>query len=167
MDVGLDTGAILLERATPIEAGDTAGSLTQRLSQLGAEAIVEALARLDSLAPRAQPVEGVTYAAKISKAEASIDWTASAADTERRVRAFNPAPGAEAALGNERVKIWAADQIAGTGAAGTILNASADGIVVACGEGALRIRELQRPGAKRLSAKDFLQGRRLALDRHP
>ena len=167
MDAGLDTGAVLLERRTPIDPTETTGELTRRLANLGAEAIVEALERLPELVPQPQPTEGVTYAAKVSKSEALVDWSASAAAIARQVRAFNPSPGAEVVLAGERVKVWDAVSCEGAGEPGAILDARGEGVVVACGEGALRIRQLQRPGGKRLMANDFLRGRALAPDPNP
>jgi len=161
MDVGLDTGPVLLERSIPIEARDTTGTLTEKLAVLGGEAIVDALSRLDGLRPRPQDDAHASYAAKVSKAEARIDWTRDAAQVERQVRAFNPAPGAEASLGDEAVKIWEAEAIAGTaGAPGTVLQAEAGDLVVACGSGALRLVSLQRAGGRKMAAADFLRGSR-------
>ena len=167
MDAGLDTGAVLMERRTPIGPGETTGELTQRLADLGGAAIVEALEHLGELVPRPQPDEGVTYAAKVSKSEATVDWSAPAVAIARQVRAFNPSPGADALLGGERVKVWDAEPCQGDGTAGAILEAGDGGIVVACGEGALRIRQLQRPGGKRLTANDFLRGKALAGNPNP
>ena len=162
MDAGLDTGPVLLEAVQPIGAEDTAGSLTEALASLGARTIVEALAQLDSLRPRAQDGSAATYAAKVRKAEAQLDWTLPAAVLERQVRAFNPVPGAEAVLGGESLKVWRAQPCAGAGSPGEVLEATAAGILVACGSAALRLLELQRPGAKRLPAGDFLRGHALS-----
>jgi methionyl-tRNA formyltransferase len=160
MDAGLDTGPMLLAEHVPIEAGDTGGTLHDKLAAAGARLIVRAIDGLarGALAPVPQPGEGATYAAKIDKREARIDWTASAAEIERRVRAFNPVPGAATALRGEGIKLWRAVPCEGAGAPGTVLAASADGIVVACGTGVLRLTELQRAGGKRLAAGDFLRG---------
>jgi len=158
MDAGLDTGATLLRRALPIAAEDNAASLHDKLAQLGAELIVEALDRLEALVPTPQPGEGATYAAKVAKSEAALDWRRSASELERQVRAFNPFPGASAMLNATPLKIWRAVPVAGSGAPGTVLAVSDDGIVVACGSAALRLAELQRPGGKRLPARDLLNG---------
>lgn len=161
MEQGLDTGPIYSSRTLPILADDSAGSLEDRLAALGAQCIVETLPRIAerAIAALAQPDEGITYAHKISKQEAVIDWRHEALAIERQVRAFNPSPGASSALGNELVKIWharASDEGAGT--PGEILHFAADGIHVACGTGTLKIMELQKAGARRMSAADFMRG---------
>ena len=160
MDAGLDTGPMLLRRETPILPDDTAGSLHDRLADLGARCIVEALARMEAgeLAPLPQDDAQACYAAKIEKREAVLDWNAAAHDLERRVRAFNPAPGAATTLRGTPLKVWRARAVAGQGEAGMVLRAAADGIDVACGAGALRLESLQRPGGRPLAAADFLQG---------
>ncbi len=158
MDAGLDTGAMLLKEALPITADDTAATLHDKLAAQGARLVVEALAKFDQLAPAPQPAEGVTYAAKIVKSEAGLDWTRPADELARRVRAFNPFPGATSTLQDTPLKIWRATPAAGSGEPGTVLAADADGIVVACGQGALCLSELQKPGSKRLAAADFLRG---------
>jgi methionyl-tRNA formyltransferase len=160
MDEGLDTGPMLLKRALPIEAGDTTGTLHDRLAALGAQMIVEALRRLPAgeLVATPQPADGATYAAKIGRAEAALDWQRPAVEIERAVRAFNPFPGAVAGLRQVLVKVWRADVVPGRGEPGTVLAADADGIVVACGEAALRLVELQKPGGRRLAAVEFLRG---------
>ena len=161
MDAGLDTGPVLLSCTEPIAADDTAGSLHERLAGLGARLIVEALEKLPlPLLP--QPDERVTYAAKIEKSEAALNWCLPAQQLERQVRAFNPFPGAQAALGGMSVKVWNASAEAGEGAPGTILARGREGIRVACGEGVLRLTELQKAGGKRLSAAQFLTGTNLA-----
>lgn len=161
MDAGLDTGPVLLREAVPIERDATAGALHDRLAALGARLVVaalEGLARGD-LRPTPQPPEGVTYARKIEKAEARVDWTRGADEIERQVRAFNPVPGAAAALAGTEIKLWRAEPRTGApGASGTILRADAGGIDVACGSGVLRVLELQRAGGKRLAADAFLRG---------
>lgn len=162
MEAGLDTGPVLLSAATPITGEDTAASLHDRLAALGAQLAVACLARLP-LPAVAQPDTGVTYAAKLEKAEARIDWREPAAAIDRRVRAFNPFPGAQAQLGEIGIKIWKASPVAGKGFPGEILAAGKDGIVVACGEGALRVGELQKAGGKRLPAGQFLAGTPLAV----
>ena len=158
MDAGLDTGPVLLEKSIPIDDAATTGSLTVALAALGAEAIVEAIRVLPSLAPRPQPVEGVTYAAKVTREEARIDWAQSNVAIARRVRAFDPQPGAEARLGEEVVKIWRAQPVDGGGAPGQVLRSGPEGLVIACGEGALRAEILQRAGARRMPAAEFLRG---------
>ena len=158
MDAGLDTGPVLLEKSIPIDDAATTGSLTVALAALGAEAIVEALRELPSLAPRPQPAEGVTYAAKVTREEARIDWSQSNIEIGRRVRAFDPQPGAEARLGEEVVKIWRAQPVEGRGAPGQVLRSGPEGLVIACGEGALRAEILQRAGARRMPAAEFLRG---------
>ncbi|MFN3883921.1 MAG: methionyl-tRNA formyltransferase [Rhodocyclaceae bacterium] len=162
MDAGLDTGPMLLQKAIAIGADETAGSLHDKLAELGGRSIVEALQRLDTLVAQPQPVEGVTYAAKIDKAEAAIDWSQPADVIERRLRAFDPFPGCTAELAGTTLKLWHAELAAGKGAPGEILAIWPDGIVVACGEGALKLTELQKPGGRRLPAADFLRGFPLA-----
>ena len=132
MDAGLDTGDMLLDQALPIGAHDTTATLHDRLAALGAALIVEALARLPELPRRPQPAEGVTYAAKIDKAEAALDWRQPAAVLERRIRAFDPFPGATCVLGGETVKVWQAAVVPGEGAPGSVL-AAPGRLVVACG----------------------------------
>ena len=163
MDAGLDTGPMLLSRAEAIHADDTTGSLHDRLAQLGADMIVEALRALPGgLTATPQPADGVTYAAKIGKAEASIDWNRPAVELERAIRAFNPFPGAVATLQQTPVKLWRARAIDAAGTPGEVLLAEGAGVIVACGEGALCITELQKPGGKRLPAADFLRGMPIA-----
>ena len=163
MDAGLDTGPMLLSRAEAIHADDTTGSLHDRLALLGAEMIVEALRALPGgLTATPQPADGVTYAAKIGKAEANVDWSRPAAEIERAIRAFNPFPGAVATLQQTPVKLWRARAIDASGTPGEVLLAEGAGVIVACGEGALCITELQKPGGKRLPAADFLRGMPIA-----
>ncbi|MHB1122695.1 MAG: methionyl-tRNA formyltransferase [Ramlibacter sp.] len=162
MDAGLDTGDMLLVERLPIAPEDTTASLYDRLAALGARLIVEAieLAACGGLRPVPQPAEGVTYANKIEKAEAVIDWTQPAEVIGRRIRAFDPFPGASTLMSGEPVKVWRCQlERDATGAQpGTVLAADGAGIVVACGSGALRLKELQRAGGKRLPAADFLRG---------
>ena len=160
MDEGLDTGPMLLRRALPIAADDTTASLHDRLAALGGDCIVEALAALQcgQLSPTPQPAEGVTYAAKIGRAEADIDWSRPALEIERAMRAFDPFPGAVSTLRDTAVKCWKAQVVAGEGEPGRVLAVDADGIVVACGRDALRCTVLQRPGSKRLPAREFRRG---------
>ena len=174
MDAGLDTGDILAMTRLAIEPGENAAHLTGRLAQLGGAMVVDLLTALAGGRPierRAQPAEGVTYAHKVDKAEAEIDWRDSAAAIERRVRAFDPAPGASFVLGGESVKLWRAAVADGRAAApGEVLDAGGR-LCVACGEGALDLLELQRPGGRRQPVGQFLQatgavltpGLRLAL----
>ena len=159
MDAGLDTGPMLLAKAIDIGPRETTGRLTERLAALGGEAIVEALSRLEALAPRPQDGALATYAAKVEKREARIDWASDCARIDRMVRAFDPYPGAETSLAGEALKVWAAVPVEGSGEPGTVLRASpAEGLVVACGSGALRLEILQKPGGRRLAAADFLRG---------
>ena len=163
MEAGLDTGPMLLAAALPIAAAETAATLHDRLAALGGRLIVDALRRLDALTPRPQPADGVTYASKIDKAEAMIDWTRPAAEIERRIRAFDPFPGCTAKFGADVLKIWRAQPAASTGQPGEILAVAPDGVTVACGEGALRLVELQKPGGRRLASAEFLPGFPLAV----
>ena len=164
MDAGLDTGDMLLCQDLAIEPTDTTAALHDKLADLGGGMIVQALTQVGQFQPQVQPSEGVTYAHKIEKAESSVDWTLPAAVLERRVRAFDPFPGVSCVMHSEAitetVKLWRAQVVLGApGAApGTVLSADAQGLCVACGEGALRITQLQRPGGKRVSAADFLRG---------
>ena len=164
MEAGLDTGPMLLTLTMDIAFDDTTGTLHDRLAELGGQLIVEALHRLTcgDLTATPQPAEGVTYARKIDKAEAPVDWNDEAEAIARRIRAFNPAPGAVSRLRGESVKLWLAIPEAqaapGSAPVGTVISGSADGIVVACGRGAVRLTELQRAGGKRLNAAQFLQG---------
>ena len=162
MEAGLDTGPMLLVGRQPIAADDTAATLHDKLAAQGAALIVEALGRLESLVPVPQPEAGVTYAHKIEKVEAELDWRRPAAELDRKLRAFNPFPGGAALFGEMPLKIWKAMPASATGAPGTVLESGAAGIVVACGEGALRLLELQKPGSRRLPAGDFLRGFPLA-----
>ena len=160
MDEGLDTGPMLLRRALPIAADDTTASLHDRLAALGGECIVDALAALQrgELVATPQPAEGVTYAAKIGRAEAAIDWTRPAAEIERAMRAFDPFPGAASSLRDTVVKCWSGKVVPGSGEPGSVLAVDDEGITIACGRDALRCTVLQRPGSKRLPAGEFLRG---------
>jgi methionyl-tRNA formyltransferase len=155
MDEGLDTGPCLLAKAIPILETDTAATLHDRLAALGARAIVEALAELDRLTPVPQDERFATYAPKLSKAEAALDWRLPAAELARRVRAYNPYPVAYTWLAGERLRLWFAVPEAGHGEPGEILAVDRDGLWVACGEGVLRVTELQREGGRRLTAGNF------------
>ena len=179
MDAGLDTGDMLLVEKLGIEPADTTGSLHDRLAALGGRLIVEALemAACGGLTATPQPEQGVTYAHKIDKQEALIDWSQTAECIERRIRAFNPFPGAGTTVRNTALKIWqsrvetpseapseeppsatAQDSLQDSGQAGLVLSADASGIVVQCGRGSLRLTELQRAGGKRLAPQAFLSG---------
>jgi methionyl-tRNA formyltransferase len=167
MDAGLDTGDMLLMEELPIADTDTTATLHDKLADLGGRMIVEALelAACGGFQPRRQPEEGVSYAHKIDKAEAAIDWSQPADAIERRIRAFDPFPGASAQIGGETVKLWRARALMqgrGSVEPGTVVALDEHGIGVACGEGRLEITELQRPGGKRLAAADFLRGFPLA-----
>ena len=163
MDAGLDTGPVLSRHRIPIRAEDDAGTLHDRLAALGAEAIVEALAQVAAGKARItpQPADGATYARKIGRDDTQLDWTEPAAALERTVRAMRPSPGAATTLQGERVKLWRAHVAPGRGEPGTVLEAG-DALLVACGEAALAITELQRAGGKPLAAREFLRGRTLA-----
>lgn len=160
MNAGLDTGDMLSMHHLTITGDDTSHTLHDKLAELGAAAIVAALSDLDTLRAKAtpQPVEGVTYAEKIRKDEAQVDWTESTTILARRLRAFDPFPGLQSTWQGEVIKFWKASAVPGNGAPGEVLTADSQGIVVACGEGALCITELQRPGGKRLAAREFLAG---------
>jgi methionyl-tRNA formyltransferase len=158
MEAGLDTGPVLLRRAIPIGAEETAGELHDRLSMLGAKAITEALDRLDTLTPEAQPETGVTYAQKIDKAEARLDWTGAAPHMDRQIRGLSPFPGAWTMIGGKRVKILRSRAVRGAGKPGQVLS----GLTVACGTGAVEITEVQPEGKPRMTAEAFLRGARIA-----
>lgn len=163
MDAGLDTGPILLQEAIPIAPQETAGALHDKLARLGARLIVAALADVDRLTPIPQPSEGVTYAPKIDKREMAIDWRLPAAALERKLRAFDPQPGRLATLDGETFKLWRGRVVSGRGTPGEILRIDEQGIVVACGEEALAITELQKAGGRRLVCADFLRGHPLSV----
>ncbi|HDS1676737.1 MULTISPECIES: methionyl-tRNA formyltransferase [Stenotrophomonas] len=165
MEAGLDTGPVLLHQELPIAATDTGGQLHDKLAELGAQVLSDGLGLLRAgIKPiaRPQPEQGVTYAHKLDKAEAKLDWAQDAGALARTVRAFNPWPIAEATLAGERVRIHGAvalDEAHGQ-APGTVLAASRDGIDIACGQGVLRLRVLQREGGKAITAADYLNARR-------
>ena len=168
MEAGLDTGPMLVSREVKIERRDNAQSLHDRLASLAAELIAESLPRLaaGTLHEVAQPAEGVTYAAKIDKSEAMIDWRRSAGEISLKVRAFNPWPMAETRFKGEQLRIWEAEPLeapAATGASapGSVLTAGREGIDVICGSGVLRVLKLQLAGRKSLPAEEFLRGQRL------
>ncbi|MBD3785703.1 MAG: methionyl-tRNA formyltransferase [Sphingomonadales bacterium] len=154
MEAGLDTGPVLLRRATPIGPTETTGALHDRLSAMGAAMILEALAGLDHLTPQPQPEDGVTYAAKIDKAEARIDWARPAADLIRQINGLSPFPGAWCEIAGERVKVLCAAPAEGAGTPGAVLG----GFTVACGTGALEILEAQREGKRPMPAAEVLRG---------
>jgi methionyl-tRNA formyltransferase len=157
MDEGLDTGPILSQEAIPIEAEDTAQTLHDRLAMLGGRLIVAALAAPRSSRP--QGTTGITYAAKLDKREARIDWSESAEAIERKVRAFDPEPGAFTFCAGAMLKVWHANVERGvSGAPGEVCASGAEGMLVACGSDALRLTEMQRAGGKRLPARAFLSG---------
>lgn len=158
MEAGLDTGPVLLEKRLRIDEHETAGTLTARLAALGAEAVVEALANLQTLQQQPQDPSLATYAAKIAKSEAALQWSLPAAELARRVRAFNPAPGAETVLAGQPLKIWEARATDGSGPPGAILPGPAGQLRIACGSGALEVLSLQRPGGRRLTPAEFLPG---------
>jgi methionyl-tRNA formyltransferase len=164
MEAGLDTGPVLLERRTPISRDDTGGSLHDRLAALGADVLAEGLRRTltgEALVAMPQPEQGVTYAHKLDKAEARLDFSRPAIELERQVRAFDPWPVAEGEIAGESLRIWAAHAIEADhrAAPGNVLAAGRDGIDLACGQGALRITALQRAGGKRIGATDYLNAR--------
>ncbi|MEI7763626.1 MAG: methionyl-tRNA formyltransferase [Comamonadaceae bacterium] len=164
MDAGLDTGDMLMAHTVPIEAGDTTGSLQDRLAQLGGRLMLLALqkAEAQALKPVPQSTQGVTYAQKIEKNEAAIDWRQGAAQIAQKVRAFNPFPGASTTLNGETLKIWMAVPAAVAPPAqappGTVLMVDSQGLAVAAKDSVVVITELQRPGGKRLPVAEFLRG---------
>ncbi|MFN3570220.1 MAG: methionyl-tRNA formyltransferase [Polaromonas sp.] len=168
MDAGLDTGDMLLVEKIAIRPSDTTASLHDRLASLGGRLMVEALelAACGGLSPVRQPEQGISYAHKIEKHEAAIDWRHSAASIERRIRAFNPFPAAASAVAGETLKVWEAAVLPGPLPAGArpgqVLAASEQGVDVAAGDGVLRLTRLQKPGGKALDAAQFLRGFALA-----
>lgn len=154
MDAGLDTGPVLLRKPLAIGAEETTGELHDRLSALGAAAIVEALDGLDALIPEAQPDEGVSYAQKIDKAEARVDWTKPAVEVDRLIRGLSPFPGAWCEINGERVKLLASRLADGAGDPGAVIGP----LTIACGDGAVEITRAQRPGKTAMVAEDFLRG---------
>jgi len=157
MEAGLDTGPVLLSASTAITAQDTSQTLHDKLALQGAQLIVSALQRLP-LPAVAQPEAGVTYAAKLDKSEAPLDWRRPAAELDRQIRAFTPFPGTTAVLDGAPLKVWAALPRSESGAPGTVLAADKHGILVACGSGSLLLTELQKAGGKRLPVAQFLAG---------
>ena len=164
MDAGLDTGAVVSTHRYPIKNTDTANEVHNALMQLGAQAIVADLQQLQQtgrLNATPQPQTGITYAQKLSKEEAKIDWNQPALIIERKIRAFNPVPGAWVEYQNQPLKIWQAEAVEQSGRAGEVLAISSDGLIVACGEGALNITELQPAGSKRMPVAAFAAGRHI------
>jgi methionyl-tRNA formyltransferase len=158
MEAGLDTGPVLSTSIVPIKETDTAATLHDALAGVGARAIVDALAHLDALTPVPQTEKGVTHARKVSREDALLDWNQQAEVLARKVRAFNPSPGAWTVCAGEQLKIWQAASVALSGESGRVLEADSAGLIVACGSGALQINELQRPGSKRMPIAAFLAG---------
>ena len=154
MDAGLDTGPVLLRETTPIGREETTGQLHDRLSIMGAALIVKALEQIEELTPQAQPEKGVTYAAKIDKAEARVDWTRPAAEVSRMIRGLSPFPGAWCEAGGERLKLLGAREVEGSGAPGEVLG----GFTVACGDGAVEVTKAQRAGRRPMPAAEILKG---------
>ncbi len=155
MEAGLDTGPVLLRESTPIGTVETTGDLHDRLSEMGARLIVEALGRLDALTSVPQPEAGVTYAQKIDKAEARVDWTRPAEEVDRLIRGLSPFPGAWTLAGGERLKLLRSERAQGAGTPGEVLD---DTLTVACGTGAVRLIRLQRAGKGAQDAAEFLRG---------
>jgi methionyl-tRNA formyltransferase len=158
MDKGLDTGAMLRRAALPILDTDTTGSLHDKLAELGAREIVGLLPRLATLTGEPQDDALATYAKKVGKDDARLDWNRTAAELDRQIRAFNPFPGAHALLGDESIKLWRARPANDAGQPGTVLAVGKEGLRVACGEGALDFSEIQKPGGKRMDIAAFLAG---------
>jgi methionyl-tRNA formyltransferase len=162
MDEGLDTGDMLLAEATPIAATDTTATLHDRLAAMGARLIVQSLAQLQAgtLGATRQPEQGVTYAHKIDKAEAALDWARPAAELERCIRAFDPFPGCTAQVGGEALKIWRAAVLPGVAgpAPGTRIDVGKGRLALACGDAALELLEVQAAGGRRLAVAEYLRG---------
>lgn len=159
MDAGLDTGDILASHATLIDEHETAGELHDRLAELGAASLIKCLARRDSLKPQPQDDNLATYADKITKDEAKLSWAVGNEDLIRRIRAYNPFPGAQLTIAGDAVKIWEARPIDQSGEPGNILQDDEGRLIVAAGQGAVEIVTLQRPGGKRIPADAYLNGR--------
>jgi methionyl-tRNA formyltransferase len=160
MEEGLDTGPVLWRQSLAIADAETSASLHDKLAALGAQGIVQTLAQLPQLSAVTQSTEGVTYAAKIDKQEALIDWSLPAVVLSRRIRAFDPFPGAHTLWQGQALKVWSAMALTQTSdqAPGTVLQASEQGLDVACGKGVLRLLQLQKPGAKLLAFAELLRG---------
>ncbi len=154
MEAGLDTGPVLLRHSTPIGDEETTADLHDRLSAMGADLIVQALDQLNGLVPQPQPETGVTYATKIDKSEARVDWTRPAAEVDRMIRGLSPFPGAWCQVGGERLKLLRSRLTQDDGAPGQVLH----GLTIACGQGAIEVTEAQREGRRPTSANDLLRG---------
>ena len=165
MDAGLDTGAVLMRESLPISDTDTSASLHDKLAALGSRLIVDTLSALPQLQAKTQPTEGVTYAAKILKDEALIDWHLPALRLSQRIRAFDPFPGAHTLCDGQVLKIWSGLPVPSTQSAspGSVLQLHSDAFDVATGEGVLRVHQVQRPGGKRISAAEFLHSQTLTV----
>ena len=160
MEQGLDTGPVLWRQALPLSADETSATLHDKLADLGAQGILQTLAQLPQLSAVAQPTEGVTYAAKIDKQEALINWSLPATVLSQRIRAFDPFPGAHTLWQGQALKVWSALALSATSdqAPGTVLQGSEQGLDVACGQGVLRVTQMQKPGGKRLAFAEVLRG---------
>ena len=164
MDEGLDTGDMLLKRSTPVD-GKTCGMLHDELAEMGADMIVEVMEKINTVSAEPQNDEEATYAPMIKKEDGRADFSLSPEEMERRIRAFDPWPGTFTGMGDKIMKLWRAEALAdGCQASnGTIIAASDDGIDVSCGERVLRIKELQMPGRKRVSAAEYLRGNSIEI----
>lgn len=158
MDVGLDTGGVISRHVYDIKSDDTAQTVHDKLAELSARAIVADLQQIDDLHATPQPEDGVTYAKKLSKAEAQLDWSQSADVLQRKIRAFNPVPGAWTVWKNQPLKIWQASVVSGNGAAGTVLSSNSHQLIVATGEQALSLEKVQPAGSKAMPIAAFLSG---------
>ncbi len=163
MEAGLDTGPLLLTESLQILADDTGETLLQKLTALGATSIVKALAQLPSLTAIPQPTSGVTYARKLEKSEAQIDWALPAIEIERRLRAFDPFPGEETRLGGQTLKVWRAEALdpaapPGSNSPGTVVEAGGQTLKIQCGLGVLSLKTVQKAGGRRLTIAEFLRG---------
>lgn len=163
MEEGLDTGPILMQKSIAIAPDETAGTLHDQLARLGAEVLQETLSALEQgrLEPRAQDHAKASLAPLLKKEDGQIVWGKSAAELERRVRAFDPWPGSFFVWQDQMIKVWKATVVSGKGKPGQVLSADQDGLLIACGEAALQIIELQPPGKRRMSAAEFLRGHRI------
>lgn len=155
MEAGLDTGPVLMREATAIGANETTADLHERLAEIGAALIVKTVGQLPALTAEPQSEHGVTYAAKIDKAEAAIDWAKDAVEVDRKIRGLSPFPGAWFERDGTRIKVLGSELANGTGVAGTILD---DGLTIACGQGAVRLTRLQRAGKGAQDTETFLRG---------
>ena len=158
MDIGLDTGPMLMQKSFPIAADETTNSLTEKVASLGAEMLVEMLAKPTDITMTPQPTDGVTYAHKLMKPEGKLDFSQPAEVLERKIRAFSPFPSSYADHNGTQIKIWQATVVNQKGLPGQILKSDSHGVVIACGQGALCATILQRPGKPKMPAQQFLQG---------